>query len=70
MDLIDELTSLREAKGIPQSDVATACGVDQSAVSLWENRKNAPSGSAKILLQQFIEEARGLPDKQRKAVAA
>ena len=55
MELISELKKLREAKRVPQSEVAAACGVDQSAVSLWENGKTEPSGSARILLEQFIE---------------
>lgn len=56
--LIDELILLRERLSIPQTEVAAACGVDQSTVSLWEREKTKPSGSAKILLERFIAERR------------
>lgn len=56
MTIIDQLKKLREARRVPQAEVAAACGVDQSAVSLWENGKTEPSGSARILLERFIKE--------------
>lgn len=69
MDLVSELKGLRETRGISQAAVAAATGVDQSAVSYWETGKSSPSGSARILLEKFIAEARKLPKKKR-AVAA
>lgn len=52
--LIDDLIALRKRTNLTQSAVAEACGVDQTAVSHWEKRKTKPSGSARILLEQFI----------------
>lgn len=70
MDLVTELKDLRETRGISQAAVAAAVGVDQSAVSHWERGESAPSGSARILLGQFVEEARKLPLVEKKASAA
>lgn len=70
MDLVTELKDLRETRGISQAAVAAAIGVDQSAVSHWESGKAAPGGSARILLKQFVEEARKLPRVSVKGNAA
>lgn len=70
MDLISELKSLREKKGVSQGSVAEAVGCDQSAVSLWEQGKTSPSGSARILLQGLLARMREMPDAQKKGVAA
>lgn len=65
MDLVSELKDLRETRGITQEAVAAATGVDQSAVSYWETGKSSPSGSARILLETFLKQARKLPKKTR-----
>lgn len=64
MDLVTELIALRRTRRIAQQAVATACGVDQSTVSLWERRKVGVGGSARILLERFIadEKAKPLPE--------
>lgn len=56
MDLSADFRNWRDDRGISQAAVATACGVDQSTVSLWETGRNGPSGSARILLDRFIAE--------------
>ncbi len=59
--LVVELTDLRRTRRISQAAVAVAVGVKQSAVSYWESGKAKPSGSARILLEQYVERARKLP---------
>lgn len=54
MDLVAELKDLRETRKISQATVAAAVGVDQSAISHWEQGKAKPSGSARLLLERFI----------------
>lgn len=63
MDLVDELIELRASKGVSQTAVAQATGCDQSAVSLWEQKKTKPSGSARILLERYVKQLRKMADK-------
>lgn len=68
MDLAAKLKKLRKAKGLSQTDVAVAIGVDQSAVSLWEKGKT-PSGPARILLDRFIDEKQREPAPKQEHAA-
>lgn len=67
MDLIDELIELRKAKGVSQATVAENVGCDQSTVTYWERKKTKPSGSARILLQNFVARLKEMPDAERAA---
>lgn len=52
---IEQIKAMRGEGNKPsQAEIAEACGVDQSTVSLWLNGIRNPSGSARILLRQFI----------------
>ncbi len=66
MDLVAELKDLRETRKISQATVAAAVGVDQSAISHWEQGKSKPSGSARKLLERFVARERA---KAKAAVA-
>lgn len=39
------IAELRKAAGLSQSELAKRCGVDETAVSHWENEHSAPTGS-------------------------
>ena len=54
-DIIAQLISLREARGLSQAFVAESIGVDQAVVSNWETRKRTPKGPALKVLQDFIK---------------
>lgn len=70
MNSANVLPKGRYLKGVSQGSVAEAVGCDQSAVSLWEQGKTSPSGSARILLQGLLARMREMPDAQKKGVAA
>lgn len=68
MDIPADFRNWRDQRGISQSAVASACGVDQSAVSHWEAGKSAPSGAARILLDRFITDHADDPVRAPKVV--
>jgi DNA-binding transcriptional regulator YiaG len=70
MDLVAELKDLRKTHGISQSAVAAALGVKQSAVSHWESGNATPSGSARILLENYVAGLRKPAARRSKAEAA
>lgn len=39
----ERIRSLRERRGLTQTDLARACGVDKTSVSKWEHGTSAPS---------------------------
>lgn len=39
------IAALRAEAGLSQSELAKICGVDETAVSHWENGASAPKGS-------------------------
>lgn len=49
----DEIKSIRESLGLSQSEFAKSLGVNQPAVSHWENGLRHPSGPAAILIGQL-----------------
>lgn len=49
-----DVRALREALGLTQQQLASACGVDRSTVSKWESEPPA-KGPALILLRQLQE---------------
>ncbi len=41
----DRIATLRKEAKLTQEDLAKKCGVDETAVSHWENGHSAPTGS-------------------------
>ena len=39
----EKIRALREAKGLSQTELAEALGVDQTTISAWENGKAEPT---------------------------
>ena len=54
----DEIKTFRKSKGLSQEELGKLCGVGKSAVSLWESGGNVPAGSAKVLLEEFMNGTR------------
>lgn len=50
----DAIRKFRKSKGLSQEELGKLCGVGKSAVSQWESGSNVPTGSAKILLEEFL----------------
>lgn len=53
-----EAQRLREAADLSISEIAHACGVDQSTVWRWERGMRKPRGEAALLYGQLIEDLR------------
>ncbi|MEU1497031.1 helix-turn-helix transcriptional regulator [Streptomyces sp. NPDC005732] len=53
-----EAQRLREAADLSISEIARACGVDQSTVWRWERGTRRPRGEAALLYGQLIEDLR------------
>jgi DNA-binding transcriptional regulator YiaG len=53
-----EAQRLREAADLSISEIAHACGVDQSTVWRWERGLRKPRGEAALLYGQLIEDLR------------
>jgi putative transcriptional regulator len=53
-----EIKTVRESLGMTQTEFADALGVQQTAVSHWENGARRPSGSAEILIEMLRKQAR------------
>lgn len=53
-----EIKTVRESLGMTQTEFADALGVQQTAVSHWENGARRPSGSAEILIEMLKKQAR------------
>jgi DNA-binding transcriptional regulator YiaG len=47
---------IRELAVVPQSAIAQAVGVSESAVSRWENGKRAPRGAAALAYGRALQE--------------
>lgn len=50
----EEIRSFRKQKGLSQEAFGELCGVRKSTVSEWESGKSKPSGSAAILLEEYL----------------
>lgn len=50
--------AIRQQAGLSLSEVAAACGVDQSTVHRWESGKRAPRGDAAIRYGALLEALR------------
>lgn len=49
----EDVIHLRKALGLNQTEFAEKVGVNQTAVSHWENGARKPSGSACVLMEQL-----------------
>ena len=56
----DHIRSFRKQKRLSQEALGELCGVRKSTVSEWESGKSKPSGSAALLLTEYIEGTRSL----------
>lgn len=56
----DHIRSFRKQKGLSQEALGELCGVRKSTVSEWESGKSNPSGSAAILLGEYLSGTRAL----------
>ncbi len=54
----EEIRRFRKAKALSQEELGRLCGVTKSAVSQWEKGVNGPTGSALILLEEFLSGTR------------
>lgn len=50
----EAIKAFRKRKGLTQIELGKLCGVGKSAVCLWESGESAPSGAAKLLLEDFL----------------
>lgn len=57
-----EARRLREAADLSISEIAHACGVDQSTVWRWERGMRKPRGEAALRYGQLIEDLRKRTD--------
>ena len=53
----EEIKAIRSSLGLSQAEFAESLGVNQTAVSHWENGLRRPSGAAAILIQQLQNQA-------------
>ena len=49
------LQDMRRSRGLTQREVATACGVNQSAVSSWESGSKTPSAKRLCKLAELLD---------------
>lgn len=56
----DQIKAFRKGKGLSQEALGQMCGVRKSTVSEWESGKSNPSGSAAILLSEYMDGQRNL----------
>ena len=61
-----QIKTIRESLGMTQTQFADALGVQQTAVSHWEQGARRPSGSAEILIEMLRKQA---PKKKSKIFA-
>ncbi|WP_432135176.1 helix-turn-helix domain-containing protein [Streptomyces sp. bgisy154] len=61
-----EAQHLREAADLSISEIARACGVDQSTVWRWERGLRKPRGTAALLYGQLIDELRARAAQSRR----
>lgn len=47
--------AIRQQAGLSLSEVAAACGVDQSTVHRWESAKRAPRGEAALRYASLLD---------------
>ena len=50
----EEIKEFRKSKSLNQEQLGELCGVGKAAVSRWEKKLSAPSGSALIALKRLI----------------
>lgn len=55
-----QIRAFRKQKGLNQEALGALCGVGKSTVSEWESGKSRPSGSAAILLRDYLSGTRCL----------
>ena len=50
----ERLKSLRLEEGLTQTELATATGLSQSAITAWEVGTNSPTAKAIVLLAEYF----------------
>ncbi len=56
-----DITRARKRRGMTQSELAEAAGVDLSTVWRWENKSPPSRGTAKVFVERFIAESEAAP---------
>lgn len=55
-----EIKDFRKRKGLTQEELGKLCGVGKSSVSQWESGTTDPSGSARVILEEFLSGIRAI----------
>lgn len=53
-----DITDLMRAKGWSQAELARQLDLSEGAVSRWMSGENQPMGPARILMRQWLDEAK------------